>query len=240
MSDSSRKIILVTGCTSGIGLELVHYLHETGYGVLLVGRNEEKLKAVSTQLGGASFYTCDLEDSEGIKRIFSFCKDSEIFLDGMVHCAGYAMNVPVRGYHEKDMKKQMQIHYYAFLQLCKYFYDKKISNNGASIVALSSMASITKRKGSVLYAASKSALNTAVSVAAKEFIRRSIRVNAIMPAYVDTRMNEGIGDLIDVSERQPMGLIPVRDIAFLIEFLLSDKSRYITGALIPVSAGMEE
>ncbi len=239
MSDPEKKNVLVTGCTSGIGLEIARYLHETGYNILLVGRNREKLKTVSDQLGGALYYECDLEHSENIKEIFSFCRDSDFFLNGMIHSAGYAVNMPVRSYREDDMQRQMQIHYYAFLELCKQFYSRKISCDGASIIALSSLASITKRKGSVLYSASKNALNTAVAVISKEFLRRAIRVNAVMPAYVDTRMNDGIEELINISECQPMGLIPPRDVAFLTEFLLSDKSKYITGALIPVSAGME-
>ena len=82
-------------------------------------------------------------------------------------------------------------------------------------------------------------MNAAVSIISKEFVKRFIRVNGIMPAYVDTRMTEGLDELINVEEKQPMGMIPPDNIAEVIEFLLSEKSRYITGALLPISAGME-
>ena len=72
-----------------------------------------------------------------------------------------------------------------------------------------------------------------------EFLKRSFRVNAILPAYVDTRMCSGLDNLFDISDVQPLGLIPPKAIAELTEFLLSDKSKYITGALIMVPAGME-
>ena len=240
MSNGEKKTILITGCTSGIGLDAARYLHECGYEILLVSRNKQKLEAVSSEIGGAKYFICDFEVQEQIKDIFSFCLERKIKLDGMVHSAGFTSNMPIRSYCEEDMRRLMQLNYFAFIELCKGFYNRKISNDNASIVAISSLAALTKRKASALYAGSKSAMNTAVSVASKEFVKRSIRVNALMPGYVDTRVNTILEDLMDdVNEKQPWGLIPPRDIAYIIEFLLSDKSKYITGATIPVSAGME-
>lgn len=236
---SEPKTILVTGCTSGIGLEVSKYLHEQGYGILLVGRNEGKLKDVSEKTGGQPYAVCDLLDSSQIGGIFDLCVSKGIKLSGMVHCAGFGSIVPIRSLRDEDAKAQMQIHYFAFLELCKNFYRRNVSEDGASVVAMSSFSTFTKRKGSVAYAAAKTAVNTAVSIASKEFLKRSIRVNAILPAYVDTRMSDGLDDLLDVSDVQPLGLIPPKAIAELTEFLLSDKSKYITGALIPVSGGME-
>lgn len=239
MSETDKGTILVTGCTSGIGLEVSKHLHKSGYGLLLVGRNEEKLNALSGELDGSACFVCDLERSDHIKEIFTYCLSEKIKLSGMVHSAGYAVNTPVRSYKEESMKRQMQIHYYAFMELCRHFYSKRISVDGAGIIALSSLASVSRKKGSALYAASKNALNAAVSVISKEFIKRFIRVNAVLPAYVDTRMNDGLEDLLDIETVQPLGLIKPENVAFLVEFLLSDQSKYITGAFIPISAGME-
>ena len=235
----SDKTVLVTGCTSGIGLEVSKYLHEQGYGILLVGRNEERLKKVSEEIGGQPYVVCNLEESRQIPRIFDYCINNGLKLSGMVHCAGLGADVPIRMIHENDLKSLMQVHYFAFVELCKHFYNRKISEDGASIVAISSISSITKRKGSTPYSASKNALNTAVQVASKEFVKRLIRVNALLPAYVDTHFIDNVGELTDISKVQPMGLIPTAAVAGIVEFLLSDKSKYITGALIPVTAGME-
>lgn len=71
---SEGKVILVTGCTSGIGLEVSRYLYEKGYRLLLAGRNEEKLQKVSAETGSSPYVLCDLEDNAQIKGIFDFAR----------------------------------------------------------------------------------------------------------------------------------------------------------------------
>lgn len=236
---SNKKSILITGATSGIGLEAARYLNRIGYNLVLVGRNRDRLDSVCNELGVTHKYLCDLEETDKIEGIFEYCVSNGILLDGLVHAAGYAINMPVRSCKLEHAEKLMRVNYYAFIEMCRCFYSKKVSNEGSSIVALSSLSTVTKKKGSILYASSKTALNTAVEVTAKEYLKRSIRVNALLPAYVDTRMNLGLEELIDIKKEQPMGLIPPEKLAEVIEFLLSDKSKYITGVLLPVSAGME-
>lgn len=236
---SDKKYILVTGCTSGMGLDLVNYLFENNYGVVLVGRNVNKLKNLSENLKDSPYFVCDIKQDNQIKSMFDEIMSQNIRLDGMVHCAGTGSNVPIRLFREDEMLEQMQVHYFAFVRLMKYFYNKKVSNDGASIVGISSMAVYTKRKGSTFYASAMTAMNTAASVASKEFIKRGIRVNTIMPAYVDTRMNTELHEYVNIDEVQPLGMIPPRAISEVIEFLLSEKSKYITGTAIPISAGME-
>lgn len=231
--------ILITGATSGIGLETAKYLYSHGERVFLIGRNEKKLKEISDDLGNSTCFVCDLEVTSSIKDIFKYFKEQNIKLDGMIHAAGYAINMPVRSYQVEHLDRQMKIHYGAFVELCKCFYNRSVSNDNSSIVAISSLASVTARKGSIMYTGSKSALNAAISVISKEFTKRHIRVNGIMPAYVDTPMTDGVEDLVDLNEVQPFGLIPPRSIAEILAFLLSDEAQYITGALIPISAGME-
>ncbi len=242
MSDAivtGRKRILITGCTSGIGLAIAEYLYKKKYEPVLVGRNKSKLECVSKELGGAPFFICDLQINEDISKIFDFCEENGYKLDGIVHAAGISVNYPIRNIKYQDLNEQMQINCFSFVELCKHFWSKSISNDGGSIVALSSYAVYTKKKGGAMYVASKNALDSVVSIASKEFLKRKIRVNAIAPAYVDTRMNIGLDDLMDVKSIQPLGLIPPEDIAYLAEFLISDKSKYMTGSIIPVSAGMD-
>lgn len=234
------KNILITGASSGIGAETAKYLSSMDYTVVLVSRYREKLKMIAMELKGKNYiFPFDLNEFEQMEDIFLFCRDQGIKLDGLVHCAGMVNNIPVRLNKMNVVKSIMNINYFAFIELCKHFYNRKYSNDGASIIAMSSLAAITCRKGSVPYAGSKGALNTAVNVMSKEFLQRKIRVNTIMPAYVNTSMTSEVNDFTDVISMQPLGMIEPVYIAYMIEFLLSDKAKYITGAHIPISAGME-
>lgn len=237
-----KKTILVTGASSGIGAATSEYLSEQGYFVVLVARNEDRLNQISEKLSGENLIIpYDLSDIEHIEDIFTKCKDRGIRLDGLVHCAGINNDIPIRANDIEIMKEVTAVNYYSFVELGKYFNKKKYSNDRASVVAISSSAAETCTKGMCTYAASKAALNAAVKVMGREFLKRYQRVNAILPTFVDTpmavRMDDALGDLDSKVAGQPLGLIAPEQIAYLVEFLISDKSSYITGACIPVSAG---
>lgn len=234
------KRILITGATSGIGEATAKYLFSLDYRLVLVGRNEEKLSALKNSMGDAAeVVAADLCDTSSVKRIFDLCSSKGLMLDGLVHCAGIAGDKPIRLCTVDYLEKLMRIHYFAFVELCKYFAKKNYSNNGASIVALSSVSNMLCKKASAPYACAKSAVDTAVTVMSKEFIKRGIRVNTVKPALTDTPFIDLGRDTYNVLDYQPLGYIPPEHIAYMIEYLLSDKAKYITDAHIPISAGME-
>lgn len=237
-----KKYILVTGASSGIGEATARYLASCSYNLVLVARRKELLEKIAGELDtDVICIPFDLKNIEQIEDIFSGCKENGIKLDGMVHCAGINRDLPIAVNDIEIMEEVTRVNYYAFVELGKFFSKRKYSNEGSSIVAISSLAVVSRAKGMLTYAASKSALNTAVSVMAKEFVKRKIRVNSIMPAFVDTQMakdmDTALGDLETKLQKQPLGIIEPIDIAYLVEFLLSEKAGKITGAEIPVSAG---
>lgn len=234
------KNILVAGASSGIGKETAIYLASQGANVVLVARNEEKLRQIAAQIGERAFVcVCDLQKSEDTAELFRYIREQNLILDGLVYSAGIARPVPVRIETMANAEETMRINCLSFLELGKQFYSRQHSRNGAAIVAISSMAAVRPKMGQASYASSKAALNCVVEVMAKEFLKRKIRVNAIMPSYVETPMvsgdvgygmNRGIGDM-------PLGVIEPKQISYLAEFLLSEKSLHITGASIPVTSG---
>lgn len=120
---------------------------------------------------------------------------------------------------------------------------KRYANDGASIIAISSTSSLCGQKGGSIYAASKAAVNSFVKSASMELISREIRINAIAPAMVETPMYYRTAKLIpeiieDTQRTQPLGVIQPESVADLAEFLMTEKSKYITGMVIPINAGL--
>lgn len=232
------KKVLVTGASSGIGEATAKYLAKSGYELVLAARNEERLKQVCEQCGEyVHHYLCDLSDLHQISSIFAYCEEINCKLDGLVHCAGIAGNMPVRGIDIHSVIEMMNVNCMSFIELARCFINRKYSNEGAGIVAMSSLSSITCYPGTVAYSASKAALSAACKVLAKEAMKRKIRVNTIMPGYVRTPMMEGMSEE-DVCKEQPLGFVEPEEVAYLIEFLLSDRAVHITGSSIPLSGGM--
>lgn len=235
------KYYLVTGGSSGIGKVIACRLAQNNK-VIILGRNRERLEALSGENENIISLCCDFLCLDQISGIFDFCKEKGIKLDGLVHCAGITKTIPVSANDINDMREVMTVNCMSFEELMKYFSKKRFSNDGASVVAISSMSARTYTNGMSIYAASKAALNTMVKVAAKELARRKIRINAIMPGFVNTEMlalpRENINNFDEkVLHDQPWGLIEPEQVADLVEFLLSFKAQMITGALIPITGG---
>lgn len=232
---------LITGGSSGIGLACAKQLVAGGAEVVLVSGNEDKLKkAVEECEGKAEYIVCDLSDLHKVADIFEETQRRGIVFEGMIHSAGIANPTPIMCEDSENVQRMMNINCLSFLMLGKEFYSRKNSRKGAAMVAVSSLAAKYPARGQGVYAASKTALNTIVEVMAKEFLKRKIRVNAIMPSYVDTPMiHDDTKAFMDNGvENLPLGVIEPSQIANLAEFLLSDKAKHITGASIPVSSGV--
>lgn len=240
------KNILITGASSGIGEACVKQLDRKDNTLVLVARSKEKLEKLKEEAAGTvHVIPFDLNELERMDEIFAYLRQHEIVLDGMIHSAGVNMDCPIKVNNVKKMEEVMRVNCFSFLELGKYFYKKRHSCENASVVAISSMAAESCDMGMAAYSASKAALNAAVKTMSKEFLRRRIRVNAILPGGVETPMaREKEHKMAFISgeegrDRQPLGTIKPERIAQLAKYLLSEQAEYITGALMPVSGGRD-
>lgn len=237
---------LITGATSGIGLACTEHLAKKDNKLILVGRNTAKLDELSHRLPGEIVGICyDLSDSVGVKAMFDVCEERGIKLDGMIYSAGMDELCPVKAINIATTQKIMAVNCLSFVAMCKVFYSKRISNDNSSIIAISSLGSVLNEKGMISYSMSKAALNSAVKTTAKEFARRGIRVNAILPGGVNTRMGAKKGAILHevalsapkLDEEQPLGAIQTSGIVKMVDYLLDKDDNYCTGELITISGG---
>lgn len=242
-----KKTILIAGASSGIGKACAELLAQNGNQLVLVARNQEKLEFLRDTLPGTHLViSYDLQELENIKGIMEAVRETGWKLDGMVYSAGVDATCPVKVNSISLMIQAMVVNCFAFYEMGKWFYSAQYSNKGASVVAISSIAAILCQRGQGPYSASKAALNSVVRTMSKEFVRRKIRVNAVLPAGVGTPMAEeksklmtGVSTSGEEKGEQSLGIITPQSVAESVEFLLSDKSSYITGELLKMDAGYQ-
>ena len=149
----------------------------------------------------------------------------------------------LEGVSNGKIKQIYSVNVFAGIELLRYFTKKKYSNDGASIVFLSSVMGILGQPGKIGYCSTKSAVLGMVKSSALEFAKRKIRVNAVLPGIVNTPMTQNlfaqIGEvnIKQIAGMHPLGLGEVTDVVPTILFLLSDNSKWITGQNFVIDGG---
>lgn len=244
--DLTGKHIMVTGASSGIGKATALRLSALGARVTLVARNEERLRETLSQLATpGAYYVYDLSDVDGMEAFIKKAVAEQGKFDGLMYSAGDCLRAPIPVCKPHAVRESMQVNYFAFVEMLRCFARSRVTNNGASLVTMSSASSMNGEKGLLTLCASKAAMNSAVRCGALELAPRGIRVNAIAAAYVfGSRMVDTTIDIFgtdqvekNIAENQPLGVGKPEDIADAAAFLLSEASRYMTGVIMPVDGG---
>ena len=240
--DLTDKIIIVTGAGSGIGRETSRVLAEGGATVVMMDVNAEGL-AETANLCGERFHSIpiDLTDSKMVAEAVAKAVEKYGKLDGLVHCAGISSRKPLNVLNKEGFEKVLDVNFYAFVELVKVFSKKKYSNEGSSIVLMSSISSIRGYKAKSEYNVSKAAVDAFVRCISMELASRRIRVNSVMPGEVLTPMGikaREIASMAGAEEyMQPLGPTEPNEVANVIAFLLSNATRTITGTSIRIDGG---
>ena len=234
---------IITGATSGIGLDLSKRLAKER-NVILVGRSQEKVDMAISQIGDSSHalgFVCDLNsDRRNVATRFSeFLLSNGIQVDSFVHCAGTSKVMAIRQSDADSVDTIFNVNILSAIEFIKILLKKE--NKGAlrNILLISSLASVRGEIGNSIYAASKGALNSLAITLAKELAPK-VRVNCISPGTVETPMTQAFL-ATDAGETHlkgyPLGVGHCEDITNLVCFLLSDASRWITGQNIIIDGG---
>lgn len=244
--DLSGKNIMVTGASSGIGKGIAIFLSKIGANVIMVARNEERLKEAFNELepGNHSYYLFDLNNLDEIGNMIDIVCTDGIKLSGLVHSAGISKTVPLPYLKLDDLNNIMSVNFYSFIELTKHFSKRKNNDNGGSIVAISSISSKVGARGLTAYGASKGALDSAIKSMALDLVSKNIRINSIAPGMIKTEIYDGLREIVnnkhfedDLKKRQIMGVGEPADVAHAAAFLLSDASKFITGTSMIVDGG---
>ncbi len=235
------KSYLIAGASSGIGAEVATQLSNEDNCVILVSRRKEQLEELSKRTKGKSIIIpADLTSEEDIQKVYETIEQDNIKLSGMVYTAGICFSKTIKTVTMQDLENMFRINLFGFHEMCKGFYSTKHSEKGSSIVGISSYAARSCETGMSTYSMTKEAMNVLVKIMAKEYSKRRIRVNTVMPAVVKSKMaetNEWTDEeLANIQKKQTFGVIPIEQVVECVKFLLSDKAYYITGENMEISA----
>ena len=247
------KRAVVTGAASGIGRAISYRFAEAGANLDLVDIDETSLKNTASLISKfevtAETHTCDLSKMEEIDRLWSEIKDHDP--DILVNDAGVYIFKDFLEMGRDLLEKTMGINTYAPLWLSQHFIKHRDGRDGAIINISSIEAVLPFASGLVHYDISKMGIIALTRALAREYGKRGIRVNAIIPGGIET---EGVNKLkretifkmkfdtmktgMNFSGRLPLGRMGDPDeVALAVLFLASDMASYIQGAILPVDGG---
>ena len=240
---NSEKTIIVTGASSGIGRETARFLLDEGYRVIVTARSEDKLKDDFSADENAVILPWDLSDVNQVIPYTKKVKEIAGPISGFVHCAAAGINHIVSMIKPDLLQRHFDVNVYAAMLLTAGFAKKNMVTEDASFILISSISAHAGTQGQSIYSATKGALEGFIKGSAYELSQKGIRINAIAPGMVLTepikRQMQKIDEegIRNIENGYPFGLGEPRDISNMIEFLFSDKSKWITGQTFIVDGG---
>lgn len=238
------KNIIVTGASGGIGKEIVKTLAKKNTRlILLYNTNSTEVESLKNNLEKTCeivVYKCNLTNAENIEKMVNHIIKHFKNIDVLVNCAGISKLQQIQDTTEQDYYEVMDTNFKSVVLLTALVSKNMISNKSGNIVNISSMWGKVGASMESLYSASKGAMNAFTLSLAKELGPSNINVNAICPGLIDTKMNQCLSkETIDsIIEETPLLRIgKPKDVANLVEFLISNKASFITGQIITIDGG---
>jgi NAD(P)-dependent dehydrogenase (short-subunit alcohol dehydrogenase family) len=239
-----KKIAIITGGASGIGLAIAHKFAGNGLVTILVGRDKGKLALACSGLGRDSdFFVCDLSDLSLIPGLVQNIIDKYGRIDILVNNAGINLKKPILDVSDEDYQKVILTNQISAFSITRSVAAFMQEQGDGCVLNISSMASIYGLPYVVAYTASKAAIEGMTRSMAVELSAYGIRVNCIAPGFIKTDMSSAALDSDPerkrkVLSRTPMGRLgKPEEVANAAYFLVSEEASFITGVVLPVDGG---
>ena len=249
MSRLSGKIAVVTGASKGIGAGIAKGLAAEGAAVVVNYASskdgaERVVADIKGKGGKAIAVQGDVAKTADVKKVFAETKQAFGRLDILVNNAGvYYSFLPLEEVTEEDFHRHFNVNVLGLL-LATREAAKLFGDEGGSVINIGSAVTELNSPNTVVYTATKGAVDAVTRVLAKELGPRKIRVNSINPGLVDTEGTHAMGVIGNDFEKQFVAQTPLGrtgqpdDIAPVAVFLASDELRWVTGDTLVVSGGL--
>ena len=241
------KIIVISGAASGIARQCAISCSKMGARLILLDLNEEGLKETLGMVERPENHYCATVNLLEYEKVSEIIKDAVTKvgrINGLLNCAGISTTNLFKLTKPEELDKFFRVNVYT-----SYFLSQEctrmgnLSKDGGSIVFFSSVAGSFGEVGKSTYGMTKAALLNLAKHLACELARKNVRVNSISPGAICTPINMNLPHMKDPEKRASLeaqhllGLGQTTDIANACIYLLSDASRWVTGANLFVDGG---
>ncbi len=246
--DLKDKKVLVTGATRGIGRAIAMNLASQGAHVVFNFREgkEEVAKEMEKELvaAGATNATAvmfDVTNSEQIKASLDAFNKEHGAITGLVNNAGISKDQIVLRLKEEDISQTIDTNLKGSILVTSALSRAFLRAENVSVVNISSVVGLMGNPSQIAYSASKAGMLGFTKSYAKELASRNVRCNAICPGFIETDMTEALDEKVKEAYLSSIPLNrlgDVKEVANLVNFLLSSASSYITGEVIKIDGGL--
>ena len=236
------KTILITGSSRGIGKATALYLADKGYDIVLhcskdVQRLEDLKSEINSKGVNCRALAFDTKNRTLVSEILTKDIEENGIYYGIVLNAGIAKDNPFPAMEDFEWDDVLTTNLDGFYNVLKPLIMPLIQARKGRIITMSSISGLTGNRGQVNYSAAKAGIIGATKALSREVAKRNITVNCIAPGIIETDMTEDIPEeAIKQIPLKRMG--KPKEIASLVNYLLSEDAGYITGQVISVNGGL--
>jgi 3-oxoacyl-[acyl-carrier protein] reductase len=237
--------VVVTGGSRGIGLAIARRIAAAGYNVIAVARREsdalrEAIREAKQGAGGLHFRAFDLSETDAIPSFVKGLRDEFGAIYGLVNNAGIGTEGLLATMHNTEIEALVRLNITSPIVLTKYIVRQMMADGAGRIINMSSIIATTGYNGLSVYGATKAAASGFTRSLAREVGKLGITVNAIAPGFVDTELTQSLSEdqRKRIASRSALRRLPeTDDVARMVEYLLGDGGRNITGSVLTIDAG---